>query len=82
MHTDHLRKAGLQRLFSKGGTHFVLLHKKGVAIAFQLDGDGNVHHVDRQTEVSFTSTGIALIEDGWKCVGPGLEYGWLFDKED
>lgn len=70
---------GYERLFQKGGNHFVLMHKNGTAVAFQLDHNGKVHVVDRQTDVSFTSTGLSLIDDGWKCIGPGLEYSWLFE---
>ena len=76
---DDYSNAGLQRLFQKGGNHFVLMHKNGMAVAFQLDHNGMVVVVDRQTDVSFTPTGISLIEDGWTCVGPGLEYSWLFE---
>ena len=79
MITDDYPKAGLQRLFQKGENHFVLMHKKGEAVAFQLDHHGNVHIVDRKTDIEFTSTGRALIDEGWKCVGPGLEYSVLFE---
>lgn len=79
MDTNDHSNAGLQRLFQKGENHFVLMHKNGIAVAFQLDHNGNVNGVDRQTNVSFTATGISLIENGWTCVGPGLEYSWLFE---
>jgi len=76
---DDVKTAGLQRLFQKGAYNFVLLHKSGNAVAFRLDQNGDVAIVDRQTDVSFRSTGLLLIDDGWKCVGPGLEYSWLFE---
>jgi hypothetical protein len=76
---DDYKNAGLQRLFQKGSYNFVLLHKSGKAIAFQLDQNGDVTIVDHLTDVSFRSTGLSLIDDGWKCVGPGLEYSWLFE---
>ena len=79
MDKNELSKAGLQRLFQKGGNNFVLLHKNRKAVAFQSNDNGNVTIVDRQTDVNFTSTGLSLIEDGWKCVGPGLEYSWLVE---
>ena len=79
MNKDDYSKAGLQRLFQKGVNNFVLLHKNGKAVAFQSDQNGNVNIVDRQTDVSFRSTGLSLLDDGWKCVGPGLEYSWLFE---
>jgi len=72
-------KAGSQRLFQKGVDNFVLLHKDGMAVAFRSDDNERVNIVDRQTDVSFTSTGLSLINDGWKCVGPGLEYSWLLE---
>jgi hypothetical protein len=76
---DNYSKAGLQRLFQKGVNNFLLLHKNGKAVAFQLDQNENVNIVDRQTDISFKSTGISLLDDGWKCVGPGSEYSWLFE---
>jgi len=76
---DDLKNAGLQRLFQKGAYDYVLLHKSGKAIAFQLDRNGKVTIVDRLTDVSFRSTGLLLIDEGWKCVGPGLEYSWFFE---
>lgn len=79
MNKDDLKNAGLQRLFEKGINNFVLLHKNGKAVAFQLDHYGNVSIVDRKTDINFRSTGLSLLEDGWKCIGPGLEYGWLFE---
>ena len=77
MNKNDYCKAGLQRLFQKGADHFVILHKNGKAVAFKSDQNGNVNIVDRQTDVNFTSTGLFLLDDGWKCVGPGLEYSWL-----
>jgi hypothetical protein len=76
---DDFKNAGLQRLFQKGASNYVLLHKSGKAIAFRLDRNGNVTIVDRLTDVSFRSTGLSLLDDGWKCVGPGLEYSWFFE---
>ena len=79
MNEDDYPKAGLQRLFQKGADYFVLLHKSGKAVAFQADQDGNVKIADRQTAINFTETGLSLLDDGWKCVGPGLEYSWVFE---
>jgi hypothetical protein len=76
------KNAGLQRLFLKNTNNFVLLHKNGMAIAFQLDQEGNLSIVDRQNDINFRSTGRLLLEEGWTCVGPGLEYSWLFECGD
>ena len=77
MNKDDSSKAGDQRIFQKGVNNFLLLHKKGKVIAFQLDENGNANVVDRQNDINFKLTGRALINDGWRCVGPGLEYSWL-----
>ena len=79
MNKDDYPKAGLQRLFQKGADNFVLLHKNGKAVAFQSNQNGNVNIIDRQTDIDFSSTGLSLIDDGWKCVGPGLQYSYLFE---
>ena len=50
MATDEYSNAGLQRFFQKGGNNFVLIHKNGKAVSFQLDHSGNVNIVDRQTD--------------------------------
>jgi len=79
MNKDDYPKAGLQRLFQKGADNFVLLHKNGKAVAFQSNQNGNVNIIDRQTDIDFSSTGLSLLDDGWKCVGPGLQYSYLFE---
>ncbi len=79
MNKNNYPKAGLQRLFQKGADNFVLLHKNGKAVAFQSDQNGNVNIVDRQTDINSRLTGLSLLDDGWKCVGPGLQYSWLFE---
>lgn len=82
MNKEEVSKTGLQRLFQKDVDHFILLHKDGKAVAFQIDPDGNSNVVDRQTDVNFRETGRSLRDDGWKCVGPGLEWSWLFESGD
>ncbi len=79
MNENDFPKAGLQRLFQKGANNFVLLHKHGKAVAFQSNQNGNVAVIERQTDIDFNSTGLSLLDDGWKCMGPGLEYSWLFE---
>jgi hypothetical protein len=79
---DGSKHAGLQRLFQKDSNKFVLLHRNGNAVAFQLAPDGGASVVDRQTDVSFHATGRALLDEGWKCVGPGSAYSGLFESDD
>jgi len=63
MNKNDYPKAGLQRLFQKGADNFVLLHKNGKAVAFQLNQNGNVNILDRQTDIDFSSTGLSLLDD-------------------
>ncbi len=62
-----------QRLFQKG-EHYVLLSKEGKAVQFRLDSKNEVQVEQLLDEVDFKATGDGLRTDGWKCVGPGLEY--------
>ncbi|WP_020590039.1 hypothetical protein [Desulfobacter curvatus] len=48
MNKNDYPKAGVQRL----------LHKNGKAVAFQSNQNGNVHIIDRQTDIDFSSTGL------------------------
>jgi len=71
---------GLQRLFQDPSGRCVLLHKTGIAVSFWLDEDGSVHVVDRIEGIDFKETGSQLIREGWKCIGPGMDYAWLITR--
>ncbi len=71
---------GTQRLFQDGTGRRVLLHKAGIAVSFWLDENDTVHIVDRIEGIDFTETGLQLIHDGWKCIGPGMTYAWLLKE--
>jgi hypothetical protein len=62
-----------QRLFQKG-QHYVLLNKEGKAVQFRLDSKNDVQVEELLEDVDFKATGDGLRADGWKCVGPGIEY--------
>ena len=73
---------GLQRLFKDGTGRCVLLHKTGIAVSFWLDENDAVRVLDRIEGIDFQETGNQLIREGWKCIGPGMEYAWLIEKTD
>jgi len=68
-----------QRLFQHGAERFILLNRKGLCVVFRREADGRITVLDRQCDLDFRASGSALIRDGWRCVGPGLEYAWLFN---
>lgn len=68
-----------QRLFAAPGNRFVLIAKSGRAVAFRRDADGTARVVERMADVDFRATGLLLRREGWRCVGPGLEYTGLLD---
>jgi hypothetical protein len=70
-------KEDSQRLFQKGAHNFVLLNTEGQVVAFPMED--KIKIINRQSDVDFKSTGNALRADGWQCIGPGLEYSWLFE---
>ncbi|BBO75798.1 hypothetical protein DSCW_32150 [Desulfosarcina widdelii] len=71
---------GQQRLFQDQSGRCVLLHKTGIAVSFWLTEDNAVHVVDRIEGIDFKKTGSQLIREGWKCIGPGMDYAWLIEK--
>jgi hypothetical protein len=71
------RSPGQQRLFQDRSGRCVLLHKTGVAVSFWLDEHNAVRVVDRIEGIDFRETGSQLICEGWKCIGPGMEYAFL-----
>jgi len=68
-----------QRLFQYGTGSFILLNRQGLCVVFRRETDGSISILDRQRDLDFKASGSALIRDGWRCVGPGLEFAWLFD---
>jgi hypothetical protein len=51
-----------------------LLTKMGEAVSFWVDEEHQVHVVERLKGVEFKAPGNRLREEGWRCVGPGLEF--------
>ncbi len=51
-----------------------MLTKMGEAVSFWVDQEHQIHVVERLKGVDFKATGNRLREEGWRCVGPGLEF--------
>jgi hypothetical protein len=73
---------GTQRLFQHINGRYVLLSKAGVAVSFWIDAQNQVQISERLNDVDFKATGTQLKKDGWKCIGPGMEYAWLFEEQE
>jgi len=71
---------GAQRLFQHANGGCVLLVKSGGAVSFWIDDNNGAHVIERLKDVNFRATGTQLKKDGWRCVGPGLEFSWLLDE--
>jgi hypothetical protein len=73
---------GMQRLFRNERNQYILLHKAGIAVSFWIGEGGVIRVGERLAGVEFKATGSRLKKEGWKCVGPGMNYSWLLtDKE-
>ena len=72
---------GTQRLFQHIKGKYVLLSKAGVAVSFWIDEENQVQVAERLNDVDFKATGTRLKKEGWKCVGPGMEYAWLLEEQ-
>lgn len=66
-----------QRLFQRSDEHFILLSKDGRAVFFELNERDGVVVRGSLKDVDFKATGTMLRKEGWRCVGPGLEYEWV-----
>ena len=72
---------GTQRLFQHINGSHILLFKAGIAVSFRIDEKNQVHIAKRLENVDFKATGTQLIKEGWKCIGPGMEYAWLLENK-
>ena len=72
---------GTQRLFEHINGKYVLLSKRGVVVSFWIDEQNQIQIAERLNDVDFKVTGSRLKKEGWKCVGPGMEYAWLLEED-
>lgn len=72
---------GTQRLFQHINGRHILLSKAGIAVSFRIDEKDQIHIAKRLENVDFKATGAQLKKEGWKCVGPGMEYALLLEDK-
>jgi len=72
---------GTQRLFQHINGRHILLSKAGIAVFFRIDEKDQIHIAKRLENVDFKATGAQLKKEGWKCVGPGMEYALLLEDK-
>jgi hypothetical protein len=71
---------GTQRVFQHPNGECILLVKSGEAVSFWVDENNRPHVIERLKGVDFKATGTQLKKDGWRCVGPGLEFSHLLSE--
>ena len=76
-----IEKLGTQRVFQHADGRYILLTKGGKAISFWIDEQDAIHVLERLEGVDFKATGTQLKKEGWKCIGPGLEFHRLLEGE-
>ena len=76
-----IKKMGSQRVFQRADGQYVLLTKQGKAISFYIDAQDAIHVVEKLEGVDFKATGTQLKKEGWKCIGPGLEFNRLLEGD-
>ena len=70
-----------QRVFQHTSGRYILLTKAGKAVSFRVDGRDRIHVLEELEGVDFKATGTQLKKEGWRCIGPGLEFDTLFKGE-
>jgi hypothetical protein len=73
-------KLGTQRVFQHADGRYILLTKAGKAVSFWIDEQGAIHVLEELEGVDFKATGTQLKKEGWKCIGPGVEFDRLLDS--
>ena len=73
-HNKTKSKLSTQRLFECVGGNYILLTKQGQAVFFQIDEQNRAEIRETLENVDFQATGAMLKKEGWRCVGPGIEY--------
>ena len=72
-----------QRVFQHASGRYILLTKAGKAVSFWVDERERAHVLEELEGVDFKATGTQLKKEGWKCIGPGIEFERLLEgKED
>ena len=74
-------KLGTQRVFQHADGRYILLTKTGKAVSFYIDERDAVYVLEELEGVDFKATGTQLKEEGWKCIGPGIEFDRLLEGQ-
>jgi len=74
-------KSGTQRVFQHADGRYILLTKAGRAVSFWIDEQDAVRVLQELESVDFKATGTQLKKEGWKCIGPGIEFDRLLEEE-
>jgi hypothetical protein len=74
-------KLGTQRVFQHADGRYILLTKAGKAVSFWIDEQDAIHVLEKLEGVDFKATGTQLKREGWKCIGPGIEFDRLLEGE-
>jgi hypothetical protein len=82
MKRSMLEKMGSQRVFQHADGRYILLTKGGRAVSFYVDEGDAVHVLEKLEDVDFKATGTQLKREGWKCIGPGLEFNRRLEGEE
>ncbi len=70
-----------QRVFQHTSGRYILLTKAGKAVSFRVDEQDRIHVLEELEGVDFKATGTQLKKEGWRCIGPGIEFDMLFKGE-
>ena len=82
MTKDKEHKLKNQRVFQHTSGRYILLTKAGKAVSFWVDEQDRAHVLDELAGVDFKATGTQLKKEGWRCIGPGVEFERLLEGED
>jgi len=74
-------KSGTQRVFQHADGRYILLTKAGRAVSFWIDEQDAVRVLQELKSVDFKATGTQLKKEGWKCIGPGIEFDRLLEGQ-
>jgi hypothetical protein len=77
-----IEKLGSQRVFQHADGRYILLTKAGKAVSFWIDEQDALHVLEKLEGVDFKATGTQLKKEGWKCIGPGIEFDRLLEGEN
>ncbi len=82
MTKDNENKLKNQRVFQNASGRHILLTKAGRAVSFRIDEQDKLHVLEEVEGVDFNATGTQLKKEGWRCIGPGIEFNRLFKREN